>query len=78
MRSIRKNAFLKDLVTKAFRVTDDEKCEAFLRAEDSLSEHMSGRQLMLYSFLLTVNDLFDIFPQRDLLRAVIENAGSME
>lgn len=41
MRNIRTKSFLKDLITKAYKITDDEKERAFLKAEMTLSEHMS-------------------------------------
>lgn len=77
MREIRSACFLKDLLTKALSVTEEQKAEAFLEAERRLEQYMSGRQLMLYSFLLAANILFDIFDDQDLLEAVLENAQSL-
>lgn len=77
MREIRSACFLKDLLTKALNVTEEQKAEAFLEAERRLEQYMSGRQLMLYSFLLAANILFDIFDDQDLLEAVLENAQSL-
>ena len=41
MRSIRSMCFLKDLITKAYAITDEEKEAAFLEAEGKLAPHMS-------------------------------------
>ena len=77
MREVRSYAFLKDFLTKAFLYTEDDRSNAFMEAERILSPHMSGRQMMLYSFPVMANLMFELFPMEDFLPALLENAKTL-
>lgn len=78
LREIRRGIYLKELITKAYDATEEKLVAIYLEAEETLSPIMSGRQLMLYSYLLAVNRIYDIFPEDDVLNAITENLAVME
>jgi len=77
MRDIRSKCFMKDLLTKAYLYDEQSRIDAYLEAERILSAKLSGRQLMLYSFLLSANLLFNVFPMEAAVKSLLENANAL-
>lgn len=76
--SIREYMFLKDLITKAFTITDEDILSSYQKAENILSKKwFNGRQLLLYSFLLATNIIFKITDNNKVLSAIEDNINTL-
>lgn len=67
-------SFMKDFIERLYDLPKADIIKYFKQSEAILREQwVSDRNLLLYSFLLTVNKMFFIFPEDDLLSAFREN-----
>lgn len=67
-------SFLSDFIQKLYNISTMEILKAFRLVEAELASNwIRDRNLLLYSFLLLTNRLFQIFPEEQLIEAIKEN-----
>lgn len=76
--NMRNLCFLRDLLQKTFKLNSDNILEAYKSAERTLIDNgFSGRQLLLYSYLLATNSLFKIYNQNEVIESIKENIDTL-
>lgn len=67
-------SFLKDIIKKSYEYTSADILDVFKKSEQTLLKFgITDRRLLLYTFILTVNRVFNIFLEDELLKAISEN-----
>ncbi len=67
-------SFMKDFIERLYDIPKEDVIKMFKQSENVLRKQwVSDRNLLLYSFLLTVNKMFYIYKEEDLLEAFQEN-----
>lgn len=72
-------SFLKDMIKKSYEYKNNEVLDMFKKSEATLIKNwIRDRRLLLYTFLLVTNRIFNIFLEDQLLEAMAENMDMID
>ncbi len=67
-------SYLKDFISTTYEYKQDIVLDIFKQSETILKKNwLSDRNLLLYSFLVATNRMFNIFPEADLINVICDN-----
>lgn len=67
-------SYLKDFISKTYEYKPDDVLSIFKSSETTLKKNgIWDRNLLLYSFLLTVNRMFSIYIEEELIQQILDN-----
>ena len=76
---IAKYSYMKDLIMKAYLVSQEDVLKEYNKSEQKLlNQGLSWRELWLNAYLLTINSLFQITSEEDVIDIIIETGKSMK
>lgn len=67
-------SFLKEFISKSYQYKQQEVLDLFKQSEATLRKvWVTDRNLLIYSFLLTTNNMFQIFNETELIECILSN-----